>query len=459
MKISDSTIRQAIDDGLAGVCLSPGQKAAILAQCRPAPLHVRRGRALKRVLTVAAVFMLAVAMSAGVLAASPALAYQLSVLGAQTMRFLQPVNRSSEQDGIRMEVLAAMRSQDTAVVYLSLSDTTGQGRIKDDLKLWDYEISGAALSSGYQVSYDEATGEAIVCLTGEGLAGNKLTVTLHDILTGVAELEPRATGYTVADLQRLFPDPALEYPHNVSGWTLWGDGMEQLDNRLSAGTMPLLKAQCSYVPEGAPWLTFQAAGLVGDELHLRLEQDDEMGRFNTLSFSLAAPGVDMTNAGGATVQLGHEPAREADFSGPQEYVLTLPQGVPLDQIELYAGGIVYGEHLEGDWNVTFRLEEAAASRCGTCPVDLGGWSIDQVQLSPIGLSVVGTGEMYADSRDVTVKVTRADGAEVNFLSSSTCTTMEGEIVMRMLFDVPVAPDEIAEVTVCGTPVQWASPAA
>ena len=52
--ISDTSIRKAVEDGLSGVALSPGQKAAILARCRPEPLRVHRRSIARRALSVAA---------------------------------------------------------------------------------------------------------------------------------------------------------------------------------------------------------------------------------------------------------------------------------------------------------------------------------------------------------------------------------------------------------------------
>ena len=106
-------------------------------------------------------FAVALVLSAGVLATSPGLAQQLAVLGRQTLSFLQPVNQVSEADGIRMEVLASMRSEDTAVVYLTLRDTTGQGRIQENTQLWNYHLEGASFAHAEQVDYDPETGSAM----------------------------------------------------------------------------------------------------------------------------------------------------------------------------------------------------------------------------------------------------------------------------------------------------------
>ncbi|MBM6916816.1 hypothetical protein H6B33_15625, partial [Gemmiger formicilis] len=214
--ISDTSIRKAVEDGLSGVALSPGQKAAILARCRPEPLRVHRRSIARRALSVAAVFAVALVLSAGVLATSPGLAQQLAVLGRQTLSFLQPVNQVSEADGIRMEVLASMRSEDTAVVYLTLRDTTGQGRIQENTQLWNYHLEGASFAHAEQVDYDPETGSAMFRLTGEDVTSDKVTVRVEAFSSGIEYYPPTPTGWTVAELAELQPTPALS-SHRPAG--------------------------------------------------------------------------------------------------------------------------------------------------------------------------------------------------------------------------------------------------
>lgn len=451
--ISDTSIRKAVEDGLSGVALSPGQKAAILARCRPEPLRVHRRSIARRALSVAAVFAVALVLSAGVLATSPGLAQQLAVLGRQTLSFLQPVNQVSEADGIRMEVLASMRSEDTAVVYLTLRDTTGQGRIQENTQLWNYHLEGASFAHAEQVDYDPETGSAMFRLTGEDVTSDKVTVRVEAFSSGIEYYPPTPTGWTVAELAELQPTPALSYPTLDHGWgMLNGPGDQKLEQQVESSSLPVLKQQFSYPVEGLDWLTVQAVGVVDNALHIQLRQDEDLGRFCSVNLSLA--NADGEESGQAVLDVALDEPEAGFSSGTREYVLPLPQDADPADWELYASGVNCTVASNAGWQVTFELEPAHADRTGSCALDTGSWQLQQVSLSSLGITIGGNGELYADSLDLTPVVTLQDGTQPEFISSSVSTDDQGNIVYRMLFRTPVDTSQVATVTLSGQPVVW-----
>ena len=451
--ISDTSIRKAVEDGLSGVALSPGQKAAILARCRPEPLRVHRRSIARRALSVAAVFAVALVLSAGVLATSPGLAQQLAVLGRQTLSFLQPVNQVSEADGIRMEVLASMRSEDTAVVYLTLRDTTGQGRIQENTQLWNYYLEGASFAHAEQVDYDPETGSAMFRLTGEDVTSDKVTVRVEAFSSGIEYYPPTPTGWTVAELAELQPTPALSYPTLDHGWgMLNGPGDQKLEQQVESSSLPVLKQQFSYPVEGLDWLTVQAVGVVDNALHIQLRQDEDLGRFCSVNLSLA--NADGEESGQAVLDVALDEPEAGFSSGTREYVLPLPQDADPADWELYASGVNCTVASNAGWQVTFELEPAHADRTGSCDLDTGSWQLQQVSLSSLGITIGGNGELYADSLDLTPVVTLQDGTQPEFISSSVSTDDQGNIVYRMLFRTPVDTSQVATVTLSGQPVVW-----
>lgn len=451
--ISDTSIRKAVEDGLSGVALSPGQKAAILARCRPEPLRVHRRSIARRALSVAAVFAVALVLSAGVLATSPGLAQQLAVLGRQTLSFLQPVNQVSEADGIRMEVLASMHSEDTAVVYLTLRDTTGQGRIQENTQLWNYHLEGASFAHAEQVDYDPETGSAMFRLTGEDVTSDKVTVRVEAFSSGIEYYPPTPTGWTVAELAELQPTPALSYPTLDHGWgMLNGPGDQKLEQQVESSSLPVLKQQFSYPVEGLDWLTVQAVGVVDNALHIQLRQDEDLGRFCSVNLSLA--NADGEESGQAVLDVALDEPEAGFSSGTREYVLPLPQDADPADWELYASGVNCTVASNAGWQVTFELEPAHADRTGSCDLDTGSWQLQQVSLSSLGITIEGNGELYADSLDLTPVVTLQDGTQPEFISSSVSTDDQGNIVYRMLFRTPVDTSQVATVTLSGQPVVW-----
>jgi hypothetical protein len=100
------------------------------------------------------------------------------VLSPELAQLLQPVALVSESNGIKMEVVAAMNDDDTAVAYLTMQDLSGD-RIKGSIDLYHYSISEGSMFTHEMIAYDEKTKTATIRLLANGgskLNGEKITL-------------------------------------------------------------------------------------------------------------------------------------------------------------------------------------------------------------------------------------------------------------------------------------------
>ncbi|WP_418455930.1 hypothetical protein [Allofournierella sp.] len=443
MKICDETVRAAVDSGLGGIQLDAAQKQAILAQCRPtvavAPPR-RAARPLRRVLAVAAAFAVAFSIGGGVLAAAPELRQSLSILGAETLQQLQPINQVSEDQGIRMEVLAAVNDGQVAVVFLSLQDTAGQGRVEPTSQLYDSEISGANFTRGEVVDYDAATGTTVLRLVAdasESMAGKKITVSSKSILSGEDRHAPTYSGYTVASLRAATGDAAIQYPQNLAGSMVGGPEMDRFSRLLESGKMPALKAWSEPVSlPGVDWAAVTAAGVVDGQVHVQVAPDEGMGRVNRLYFSLETAAGEPVDCTQVNMELGerHKMGRFQSYNDLTEYVLIPPREIAdPGSLRIMVDRITYRSFVEGSWSTTFKLEEASDALRFECNEDMQPWILTSVQVSPVAVTMTGTGEMRAESQSAEVRVFLKNGAEVRASSVSTSTNGE-DIVCHNVFD-------------------------
>lgn len=119
------------------------------------------------------------------------LLYQVSPSAAQ---FFQPVRKSDEDNGIKMEVLSAYVHGDTAEVYIAMQDLTGD-RIDETTDLYDsYSIHTSFDSSAdcERIGYDEKTATAtfLVSITQMGdknITGDKITFSVTEFLSHKTE--------------------------------------------------------------------------------------------------------------------------------------------------------------------------------------------------------------------------------------------------------------------------------
>lgn len=458
MRINEENVRRAIDRGLSQLSMTEERKRVILAQCRPsvalAPTRARR--ALRRVAAVAAAFAVMVAAAAGAMAASPGLAERLDMLSRQALAFLYPVEQAAEADGIRMEVLAAMNDEDVAVVYMSLQDTAGSGRVSDSVTLSDVEISGASFTSSEVVQLDPATDTAILRLTGScgELSAQRVSVTLRGFLSGETCTPLAGPGWTLDEVTGMMPESPLEYPGEFSGWMATGEDHGALSSQLESGSMPVLK------PQGEPvaltdWCELVAADEVDGALHLQTRPDTDMGRFDRLDFVLTDATGERLRLPYAQVDLG-EQTRTGIYthSERQETILPLPPETDREDLRVNYDLLTYEQYVEGCWSVSFQMEDAPAQRSAACAIEMGGWTVEEVSVTPLGVTVRGQGEMFpSSSLDASPEVVLRDGSTAAFNASSTSTDGENNIEMKSLFVVPIPPQDVAYVRIAGQTIE------
>ncbi len=165
MKISEQTVRAALDPIVDGETLSPWDKQRIV---RTAEMFSRRPPVYwpKRLATVAATVVLTLVCATGVLAAT-GLSDQLGMLSRQTLAFLKPVNEQCEDAGLRVEVIAAMNDGDTAIAYIGLEDLTGQNRLDATTQATDCNLEDPAWFAQVDNVYYKDDGSVVLRVIGQ----------------------------------------------------------------------------------------------------------------------------------------------------------------------------------------------------------------------------------------------------------------------------------------------------
>lgn len=468
-KRCDDTIRLAIDRELGSIQLDASQKSAILAQCRPSLTVAPRHRPVRRVLAVAASFAAVMVLSVGTLAAAPELRESLKGLSEDTIAILQPVNQVSEDQGIRMEVLGAVNDGGVAVAFLSLQDTTGQGRVSDTVRLMDCQISddlGIAIAN--VVSYDETTETAILRLEGMGGdadAGEKITVSARSLLSGEQQVSDESTGYTVSEL--IASGPAAEYAPPEEGLIMGSKAgvddpenaeitLEEIEQLKDSGKVPVLEPWAEGLKmDGVDWATVAAAAKIGNQLHIQYNTDSVLGGVNSLSFRLKDSSGQILDLPMLELNIGPrtELSRELYYTEINEYVLFLPEGQDVSDMEVVYSGTTYDSLTQGNWSTTFRLEQVKERLQSRQELDLGGWTVESVTVSPVAVTVRGSGDLWDLGGEIPeVRVWLQDGTQVE--ASSAGTSIDGEdVTLNSMFNEILDLSQVKTVTLNGEPLE------
>mgnify|MGYP005796428079 FL=1 len=317
----------------------------------------RRPRRLRRVVTLAVAAAVAIGCVTPALAANVPGVYQaLYILSPAIAQALMPVNEVCEDQGVRMEVVSAFVEGDTAGVYLTLTDTTGELFGDNAPDLYDsYSINYPArigqTSHCHLVEYDAKAAAAtyyieIANVGGEQYIGDKFTFSFRQLLTG----KHKQAGVRVAyDLSEVPLDPQTS-AHPINGASSIEAMPAEVDQQISRGGYHFL------VPQGTLWqsddgiFSLVAAGYTDGYLHLQYAASKPLALDNHAELFLYAPdGTQIWHQYTVSYNDYENDISYTDFVYPVSYEALVGCTLSTDMYTTAA-------RLDGSWQVTFRLE-------------------------------------------------------------------------------------------------------
>ncbi|HWP97601.1 MAG TPA: DUF4179 domain-containing protein [Syntrophomonadaceae bacterium] len=435
MMIKQNNLQKLINARLSNLQLNNGFEYRVLDK-------VNHPQKTKRPLTIAAAICLGIMLSIPVMAATiSSFTNLLSLVGSETAQILQPVNLVSESNGIKMEVVAAMNDDETAVAYVTMQDLTNN-RVDQSLSIYDYNITGANSFTSQVVAYDEKTKTATIRLLANGnsrLNGKKVTVRVTSFLSGKHEYNEVDPGIDLNGIER---NPATT-PLNMNN--IPGGGGEMFEKLRERGTIQILKPDEKNIslPDVA-FARISNIGIVEGLLHVQIKWTgngiDDHGEVYLIDASgkiIHPSGVSYgTDVSGKTIY-GH---------GYEENIFDIDPG-QLGTMKMKGYFVTNGNYVQGKWQTTFKIEAVKNPQHTDCNIDLGDIKITSVSLSPLGIGILAQGENKSPNH-MNVSVTMTDGSIQNILSSDSFHD-NGRISIKYLADSPLDVAKVKEVTING----------
>ncbi|MCD7768519.1 MAG: hypothetical protein LUH36_00140 [Oscillospiraceae bacterium] len=302
----------------------------------------------RRALAAAAVAALCLVLSVPALAATVEPVYRLLYRASpEAAQLFQPVQLSDEYDGIRLEVVSAGIRGDTAMVYVTLQDMTGD-RVDETTDLFDsYDLNTPFDSAGYceLVGFDEETKTAsflitITNLAGEPMEGDKVTFSLRRFLS-------RKTAYEDVEISTdLSAVSEAENTRQVADHSGGGPGYEE-------GTVTVLCADD--LTADFPVAGFAAGlGFVEGKLHIQLAVGNALEYDNHGYLYLVDETGSVVEAEASYSFFEESEAGREDYC---EFVFSVTPE-ELVSCRLYGSFWTSGLLTEGRWRVTFSLDGA-----------------------------------------------------------------------------------------------------
>jgi hypothetical protein len=293
-------------------------------------------------------------MAMPVLAANVEPIYQLMYqVSPSVAQFFMPVQKSSESNGIKMEVVSAYIHDDTAEIYVTMQDLTGN-RIDSTTDLNDsYSInrSFGGSASCQRVGYDKKTNTAtfLISITEWGnqkITGDKITFSVKQF---ISDKKSYADIKIPIDLSLVDTDKSTKSVDSTGGS---GKNYEKyiVDGKTTALTPS--QAMDGFPVDG---IELTGIGYIDGKLHIQTAAYDNLDKDNHGYFYLK-------DADGNRVDLDYDFHFLNQFQQPgridyYECVFDIPQE-QLGKYALYGNFVTSGMHTEGNWRVTFPLEQA-----------------------------------------------------------------------------------------------------
>lgn len=335
----------------------------------------------------------------------------LHFIGADRIGILQPVHQVSEDQGIRMEVIGAVRDGDTTEIYVSLSDLTGH-RIDDTMDVYDYRVTGGNANNAQIIHYDDANKTAIVRFLIQGkVSKNRITVQINTLMSGTSLQD----GYNVqVDWEQLLQEKQNNNYDILDQDRISGLG-GKTDIQMETDPIPVLHQDVTNIPvEGIDWMHISNMGFVDGKLHIQINPDNEIGEYNHGYFYFTDEQGKKLDIPEYSISYGHYMKGQVRFGGDYiEHVYDLSTVDQLDKLRLQGSFTSISEVVKGNWKTTFNLSENGLSKTGNVQLDANGASRANVSLSAVGVTLTGEALSKIRVEDLSIEVHLKDGTNLS----------------------------------------------
>ena len=441
MKNNGKTIKNIIDSRLSNVTLDEGFASKFKSEPNVSK------KVHKRSLAIAIAACLCIAISIPVAAVTiPSFSKILSLISPETGQVLQPVELISENNGIKMEVIAAMNDDDTAVAYLTFQDLNSD-RVDKTIDLYDYNITGASMFTSEVIDYDEQTKTATIRMLGSGgskLDGKKVTLRVDSFLCGKHEYNDVETGIDLVSVLNSHSYKTMPLDmNNISG----GSG-SLFDELKEKGTIQILKSdELNIAIPDIDFVNISNIGIVDGRLHIQMKWKESVDNHG---FLFLTDNVD-NRINPSNIYFDVDEEGNTKYGREYiEYIFDIDQ-IELEKYRILGYFVKNNNFVEGKWQSTFKLEAVEKSKQVNCSINIGDVRINNVSISPLGITLLGTenGEIEESLlKDLDVSVTTLDGSIETF-TSVVKYNQDGEFKIKYMSTKPVDMENIKEISING----------
>ncbi|WP_353094900.1 DUF4179 domain-containing protein [Tissierella praeacuta] len=281
--------------------------------------------------------------------------YQIS---PSTAQFFKPIQKSYEDNGIKMQVEAAYIHDNVAEIYITMQDLTGN-RIDETTDLFDsYSINRPFSSAAgcTRVGYDSKTKTATFLITisefdNEKITGKKLTFSVKEFLSGKSHYDNTSIDI---DLSLLDNHVNTQLVKIVSGGGINYDKYMPDFMTMDYNYEVEVLSAANSINFSIDNIEVTAIGYIDGMLHVQTATKNNETKDNHGFIYLKDKNGDNVQCDyniGFRENIANENRIDYD-----EYIFDIPQS-EIGQYSLYGNFVISGLFTQGNWEVTFPIEE------------------------------------------------------------------------------------------------------
>ncbi|MEQ8200552.1 MAG: DUF4179 domain-containing protein [Syntrophomonadaceae bacterium] len=402
-------------------------------------------RFVSRPLAITAIICLCMLVTIPVMAATiPSFNNLLYLVSPQIARFLQPIELSSQSNGIKMDVVAAMNDDDTVVIYLNLQDLT-EDRIDNTVDLYHYSLRSAATFTHELVDYDEETKTATIRMLASGasnLNGPKITFQLNSFLSGKKFYQDEKANVDMSNIAVYKPETIPLDMARIPGGG--GPGFKVLKQQDEFSVLKPHQSNKQFGPE-IDFVSISNIGYVDGLLHIQTDwQERTNEKIDNHGYIL------LRNESGEEIHPYANLYFDVDENENTVYGNRYQEEVYKISPDVVGNYLPYGylvkngRYVEGDWSVTFNIKAVSDNVLLAEDARLDNAKIDELSVTPIGIKIKGR----ASADEISVEVIMNDGMPAVF-NHVISREENGITTIKYIADMPIDIRNIQEVRING----------
>ena len=363
----------------------------------------------------------------------------IGLIDYEVYSFLQPIQLADESNGIRLEVLGAMNDDESAIIYLTLQDLSGE-TIDETLDIYNYTLSEGRAFFMETINYDPTTKTATLRLRGNG--GKSMNS--KSVIFGIQSFLTKKQRYQNYDV---LPDWSILKTHQAESILL--DGHVSLGGSgefVSNTNQKVLKPrELNLQIDGLDFVQISNIGFIDDKLHIQLEWSDNNVADHARIYLVNQSNQEVDDYYG-NITFGVDVENNIVYGrNIDEYVFDISPD-ELNELKLQGDIVHYGEYTKGDWNVKFKLESTSEEIMKKVSLKINETLVNEVSISALGVTLRGIGD--ENFLEVNILFNNGEILESDSMIGTADYTVDNSVfAIKMLFPSLLELSEIRAIQV------------